>query len=129
MLEFLQTHSGWIEIFLATVVLGWTAKKMPAYVEAKAIAALDALFAAGDDADVAFFIAAIRWAEAKYGPKSGKEKADAVVTKIIALLPMQYRIFVTRGLKDKAIEMFQETFDRLEKATLGEAVQHDPSKP
>lgn len=100
--------------FVFIAVLGIAIKKIPAMIEEKARAAVDKLFAAGDAADDVFLIAAIKWAEAKYGPGSGKAKADAVVNKIIALLPVQYRLFVTAGVKAKITELFQASFDRLE---------------
>lgn len=119
MLEAIQNNLVNIGVGLAlTMALGVALKKIPALLEEKARAALDKLFTAGDAADDAFLIAAISWAEAKYGPGSGAVKADAVVRKIEALLPLQYRVFVTKKVRAKTIELFQASFDRLEAVAL-----------
>ena len=99
-------------------VLGIAIKKIPSMLEEKATAALNKLFTAGDAADDVFIVAAINWAEAKYGAGTGAVKADYCVSKIIGLLPLQYRVFATAKVKAKAVELFQSSFDRLEKVAL-----------
>ena len=124
----------WIQAHLMTVfapmalllALGLAVKKIPAMLEEKAKAALDKLFAEGDAADDQWLCATIQWAESKYGAASGATKADAVVNKLIGLLPLQYRVFATIGVRAKAKELFQASFDRLEAAVLKEAEEHRP---
>lgn len=94
--------------------LGYALKNLPKYLEEKVSKAIDDLFAMGDAADDAFLVAAIKWAEAKYGPGTGPAKAQAVVDKILGLLPVHYRLFVTDKSRLKAILLFQQSFDRLE---------------
>jgi hypothetical protein len=96
------------------LALGVALKKLPDMLEAKVQAAIDKLFAMGDAADDEFLVAAIHWAESKYGAGSGAVKAQACVDKILGLLPVHYRLFVSKGSRDKAIALFQQSFDRLE---------------
>ena len=96
------------------LILGLAIKKIPNMLERKVKAALDALFATGSPADKAWLVATCTWAEAKYGAGSGPAKAQAVVNKIISLLPAQYRLFVSDGAKAKAVELFQKSFDGFE---------------
>lgn len=125
MIDFIQSHILAIGVPLALLAgIGAAMKVLPSLLEAKAIAALDYLFAHGDAADDAWLVATIRWAEAKYGPASGAAKATAVVDKIVGLLPVQYRLFLTDKARAKAVELFQACFDRLEATALKEASEH-----
>jgi hypothetical protein len=125
MIAFIQSHLLAIAVPLALLAgIGAAMKVLPTLLEAKAIATLDYLFAHGDAADDAFVVATIRWAEAKYGPASGAVKAAAVVDKIVGLLPVQYRLFLTDKARAKAVELFQACFDRLEATALKEAAEH-----
>ena len=129
-MNFIQTHIFAIIIPLVLAAgIGALVKWLPGLLEAKAIAALDYLFAHGDAADDAWLVATIKWAEAKYGPASGAVKAAAVVDKIIGLLPVQYRMFMSDKAKAKAVELFQSCFDRLEATALKEAADHAPIAP
>lgn len=124
-MEYIQSHLLSIVVPLALVAgLGAALKALPKLLEAKALAALEYLFAKGDAADDAFIVAAMIWAEAKYGPATGAIKAQAVVAKITALLPVQYRLFLTDKAKAKAVELFQACFDRLEAVALGQISEH-----
>lgn len=124
-MEYIQSHLLSIVVPLGLVaVLGMVIKALPDMLEAKALAALEYLFAKGDAADDAFIVAAIVWAEAKYGPATGAVKAKAVVDKITALLPVQYRLFMSDKVKAKAVEMFQKCFDRLEAVALNQISEH-----
>jgi len=122
----------WIQqnLMLVAVPLGIVAalaaaiKFLPGYLENKAMAALEYLFEKGDAADDAWLCATIKWAEAKYGPRTGAMKAAAVTDKIIGLLPVQYRIFITGKVSARAVELFQQCFDRLEAAALAQADKH-----
>lgn len=126
-MEWIQTHLMLLTVPLALLAaLGAVFKFLPGYLEAKALAALEYLFEKGDAADDLWLIATIRWAQAKYGPKSGATKAQAVVNKIIGLLPLRYRLFLTDKVKTRAVELFQSCFDRLETAALLEASKHEP---
>ena len=128
---------NWIHAQLMAVViplgllaaLGAALKALPGLLEAKASAALDKLFAQGDKADDAWIVATIQWAEAKYGAGSGKQKAAACVDKLMGLVPLQYRLFITPAVKDKAVALFQASFDRLEAVALKEAQEHGPDAP
>lgn len=116
-------------ILIGAVLLGILAaaiKKVPAMLEENAKMALGKLFMAGDAADDAWLIATIKWAEAKYGAGTGEQKAKAVVDKIISLLPLKYRIFVTQKVRDRATILFQQSFDRLEKVALDSIAQNEP---
>lgn len=118
-MEWLQSHV--ISIGLTSgifLVLGIALKKIPTLLETKVQAAIDKLFDKGDAADDQFLIAAITWAEAKYGPGSGEVKAKFCVDKILSLLPIAYRPFVTEKSRLRAIQLFQESFDRLEKIAI-----------
>lgn len=115
-------------IIIGAVLLGVLAaaiKKIPAMLEEKAKTALGKLFAAGDAADDAWLIATVRWAEAKYGAGTGEQKAKAVVDKIIGLLPIKYKIFVTQKVRDRATILFQQSFDRIEKVALDAVAQNE----
>jgi hypothetical protein len=94
--------------------LGVAIKALPKLLEAKVQAALEFLFNSGDAADKAWFIATCVWAEQKYGPGSGAVKAQVVVNKILGLLPLRYRYFISDASKAKAIELFQKSFDAIE---------------
>ena len=96
------------------LLLGIAIKKLPGLIESKVQKAIEDMFQAGDAADDAFIVAAIKWAEYKYGPGTGETKAKACVGKIIDLLPVQYRVFVSEKSRNRAIELFQQSFDRLE---------------
>jgi hypothetical protein len=106
------------------LVMGLAAKKLPAMLEAKVKAALERLFERGDAADDAWLIATIVWAEAKLGPNAGAAKAALVVDRIIGLLPMQYRVFVTKGVREKAVTMFQASYDRVMAAAHKAEIEH-----
>lgn len=124
-MNFIQTHLLTIIIPLALGFgIGALLKWLPGLLEAKAIAALDYLFEHGDAADDAWLVATIKWAEAKYGAASGAQKAAAVVDKIVGLLPVQYRLFLSDKAKARAVELFQACFDRLEATALKEAAEH-----
>ena len=110
------------------VVMGIALKVIPAMLEEKAMAALNFLFEKGDAADDEWLCATIKWAQAKYGPNSGAQKAAAVVDKILNLLPLQYRIFISGKVRTKAAELFQACFDRLEAAALAEMKEHGSPK-
>ena len=126
-MEWIQYHVLQIVVPVALLAgIGAALKVLPGLLEAKAMAALDYLFAQGDAADDAWLCASIKWAEAKYGVSSGAIKADAVVNKIVALLPIQYRVFLSDKAKARAVEMFQACFDRLEATALKEATEHAP---
>lgn len=125
MIEFIQSHILAIGVpFILIVGIGAAMKVLPVMLETKAIAALDYLFLHGDAADDAWLVATIRWAEAKYGPNSGAVKATAVVDKIVGLLPVQYRLFLTDKARTRAVELFQTCFDRLESVAIKEAAEH-----
>ena len=123
---------NWIQSHLVTAgaslailsLLGMLVKKLPSLLEAKAISALEYMFERGDAADDAWLIATIRWAEAKYGAGTGEAKARAVVGKIVALLPLKYRVFLSGKAYARAVELFQSCFDRLEGAAIKEAEAH-----
>lgn len=110
--------------FGSIAVMGMIIRALPDILEKRISDALDKLFLMGDPADDAWLVATIEWAEAKYGQGSGEIKANAVVTKIIGLLPIHYRLFVSDKMKAKAIEMFQKCFDRVEATFLKEVEQH-----
>lgn len=112
---------------VALAVLGGLIKTLPALLEAKVTAALERLFNEGDAADDAWLVATIAWAEAKYGAGTGAAKAAAVVEKIINLLPLQYRFFVSAKARAKAVELFQRCFDRVEAAALAAAAKNTPA--
>ena len=109
--------------------LGYALKNLPKYLEEKVSKAIDDLFAMGDEADDAFILAAMVWAEAKYGPGTGPAKAAAVVDKILSLLPLKYRAFVSKGNRDKAVALFQASFDRIESTLAKERQEHGADKP
>ena len=124
-MEWIQNHL--ISIAAPLVVMaamGAAIKFLPAYLEKKALAALEYLFEKGDAADDAWLCATIQWAEAKYGPKTGAIKAAAAVDKIIGLLPVQNRIIITKKVIERAVELFQQCFDRLESTALAQADKH-----
>lgn len=124
-MEWIQTHLLTAGASIAILaVLGMLIKRIPALLEGKAIAALEYMFEKGDAADDAWLLATIRWAEAKYGPGSGEVKAKAVVDKIVALLPLKYRVFLSGKAYARAVELFQSCFDRLEGAVKKEAEAH-----
>ena len=126
-MNFIQSHLITILLPLALLAgLGALLKILPGLFEAKAMAALDYLFAHGDAADDAWLCATIKWADAKYGAASGAIKAAAVVNKIVALLPIQYRVFLSDRARARAVELFQACFDRLEATALKEAAEHAP---
>ena len=119
MMDWIQSHLlitfgplGLIAALAAAV------KYVPLMLEERATKALEHLFVAGDAADDAFLVAAIQYAEAKYGAGTGKQKAEAVVAKIMSLMPLQYRYLATDKVKAKAVELFQQSFDRLEAVAL-----------
>jgi hypothetical protein len=129
MIDWIQQHLIIAGITLGfLVVLGIALKAIPAMLEEKAMAALNFLFEKGDAADDEWLCATIKWAEAKYGAKSGAQKAAAVVDKIINLLPIQYRLFISGKVRAKAAELFQACFDRLEAAALAEMKEHGSPK-
>ena len=114
MLAQLQAHlHAWLYGAGMLIVLGALIKSVPKLVEDKVKAALAALFASGDPADKAWMVATCVWAEAKYGPASGAAKAQAVVDKILGLLPLQYRLFVSDKSRENAVALFQQSFDRV----------------
>ena len=124
-MEYIQTHLLSIIVPLGLVaLLGMVIKALPDMLEAKALAALEYLFEKGDAADDRLIVAFIQWSEEKYGAGTGKIKAEAVVAKITALLPIQYRLFLTDKAKAKAVELFQACFDRLEAVALGQISEH-----
>ncbi len=124
-MTFLKMHL--LSVVVPLVVMGGLGallKSLPALLEKKAISALELLFKKGDAADDAFLIALIKWADAKYGPASGAKKASAVVDKIVVMLPIQYRAFMSPAVRIRAVQLFQECFDRIEAAALKEADGH-----
>lgn len=130
MITFLQSHLLSIVIPLALVTgIGAVIKVLPGLLEDKAMTALDYLFAKGDDHFNTWLIATIQFAEAEYGPATGAVKAAFVVDKIMGLLPIQYRVFMTDAVKDKAVALFQQSFDKLESTILKEAKDHAPIAP
>lgn len=122
----------WIQnnMVMAGVALGLSAllaygmKNLPKLIEEKVSKAIDDLFAMGDAADQKWLLATIEWAEAKYGPGTGATKASAVVDKILALLPLKYKAFVSKANRDKAVALFQASFDRLEATLAKERQEH-----
>lgn len=124
-MDFIQTHLLQIAVPLGIVaVLGAALKALPKLLEAKVLAALEYLFEKGDAADDKWLIATIVWAEEKYGAGTGKVKAEAVVAKVISLLPVQYRLFMSDKAKAKAVELFQSCFDRVEAVALKQIEGH-----
>ena len=125
-MEWIQNHL--INIGMTSgifLVLGILLKKLPDILETKIKTALDALFTQGDAADDAFIVASIKWAEAKLGPGTGAAKANLVVDKIIAMLPIQYRLFVSEKSRKRAIELFQLSFDRIIETMHSEEIKND----
>ena len=115
MLEFINHNLINIAVTAGVgLALGLALKSLPKLLETKVASALEALFQSGDPADKAWMVATCVWAEAKYGPASGAAKAQAVVDKILGLLPIQYRLFVSADARCKAIELFQKSFDGIE---------------
>jgi hypothetical protein len=126
MINYIQTHIMQIGIPIAIVAgIGALIKVVPAYLESKAVAGLEYLFNKGDSVDDDWLIATIKWAEAKYGPGTGAVKAKAVVDKMVSLLPIAYRAFMSDKAKAKAVILFQSCFDRLEAVALKEAKDHE----
>lgn len=106
--------------------VGILAKNLPGLLESKASAALDDLFAKGDANDDALLVAMLTWAEQKYGPGTGAIKAKACVDKMVSMIPLRYRIFVTEKVKAKALLLVQASFDRLEAVVIKAAQEHKP---
>jgi hypothetical protein len=104
--------------------LTWALKALPGLLEAKATAALDKMFALGDDNDDRLIIAMINWAERKYGPGTGSVKAAAVVDWMLSRLPLHYRVFATDKVRAKAVELLQKSFDCMEDTLNREAKEH-----
>lgn len=126
-MEWVQAHLvEWAAPAVMLAVLAYAVKTLPGLLERKALAALEYLFEKGDAADDAWLCATIAWAEAKYGPGTGAIKATAAVDKIMGLLPLQYRIFFTQKMINRAVELFQESFDRLAAAAAKKAAEHKP---
>lgn len=125
MIDFIQSHLLLIGIPLILVsITGALAKIMPNILEQKVITAFHYMFEHGDAADDEWFLATIKWAETKYGPGTGSQKADAVVNKLISFLPIQYRLFVSENARKGAKQLFQVCFDRLEATALKEVEEH-----
>lgn len=113
-----------ISVVVALMALAAAMKCIPAFLEKKAMDAIDYVFTNGDAADKEWFVATLKYAEAKYGPGTGAQKAKFVVDKIIGLLPMRWRLVATDAVKAKAYSLFQASFDKLEAVTLKEIEEH-----
>ena len=130
MMAFIQAHILAVGVPLALVAgLGAALKALPTLLDGKVIAALDYLFTKGDAADDRLIAALISWADSKYGNASGAVKAAFVVDHITAMLPLQYRAFMSDKARAKAVELFQACFDRVEAAAIKEAKDHTPPLP
>ena len=124
-MNWIQSHL--IQLILPLVfmaIMGMLIKALPDILEKRISEALEKLFLMGDPNDDAWLVANIKWAEAKYGAGTGAVKAGAVVSKILSLLPIQYRLFVSDKMRAKAVELFQECFDRVESVALKESEEH-----
>lgn len=118
---------SWEQIAVAAAIcgaLGWSIKKIPDILAAKAIELIEKAFAMGSPSDDKLFVAMLVWAEERFGPGSGAVKAAFLVDKVVALLPVQYRIFVTAKVRAKILELFQKSFDRLEAVFLAQIAEH-----
>ena len=113
-----QMIINWILGIGLTSALAYITKSLPLILEKDILEKLNWLFTNGDAADKIWLKATIDWAEAKYGPGTGAQKAMAVVNKIISLLPVQYRFFVNDKVKGEAVKLFQNTFDGIEKTVV-----------
>jgi hypothetical protein len=114
MLEFINHNLINIAVTAGVgLALGLALKSLPKLLETKVASALEALFQSGDAADDKWMIATIVWAEAKLGPGTGAAKATLVVDKILGLLPLQYRLFVSDKSREQAVALFQQSFDRV----------------
>jgi len=114
MLEFINHNLVNIAVTAGVgLAIGAALKALPQLLESRVRAALEALFKAGDPADDVWMVATITWAEAKLGPGTGAAKAALVVDKILGLLPVRYRLFVSAKSREEAVTLFQQSFDRV----------------
>lgn len=93
-------------------ILGLALKKIPSMIESKVISALDKMFEKGGPAEDKLLVALIDYAEFRYGPGSGAVKAKYCVDKIMAMLPLTYRVFATQNVQDRAQQLLQACFDK-----------------
>lgn len=108
-------------IAVACSVLGWSIINIPNMLADKATEYLLLLFEKGGPAEDKLLVAHLVYAEEKFGPGTGAQKAKFLVEKLVALIPMPYRIVANSAkVRGKAEELLQKSFDRLESVFLAQ---------
>lgn len=120
--------NSWQDYAAAAAVctaLGWSIKKIPDLLAAKAIEYISLLFEKGGPAEDKLLVAHLVYAEEKFGPGTGAQKAAYLVEKIISLIPLPYRVIASSPkVRTKAQELLQTSFDRLENVFLAQIAAH-----
>ncbi len=126
MISVLTSH---IEQFVGVIVvvgaLVYAIKKVPDLLADKAVTFLEILFVRGGPAEDKLLVAHLVYAEEKFGPGSGAQKAKWLVDKGVMLIPLPYRLVASNPrVRAKAEELFQAMFDRLEAVFLAQIKEH-----
>ena len=103
----------------ASVALAWAVKKLPDIIAAWVSAQIDKALSAGDDIDDELVIALCRWAEKKAEKEfpngdAGEKKYQMVAAKLVAMLPLSVRPFVSANTA-RIAEVIEVNVERLQK--------------
>ena len=125
-MEWLQAHAlNWLGPIAIVAALGWAIKKIPDLLAAKANLFLEAMFAKGGPSEDKLLVAHLVYAEEKFGPGTGEQKAEFIVNWGVALIPMPYRVVANSPkVRAKAKELLQLAFTRLESVFLAQINAH-----
>jgi len=130
-MELLLAHKeGILYGLVGFVVFGWVLAKLPVMLINWCIAKVDAMFAAGDEADDKLLVAFMKWINTKFGPRipgdnTWPERMNSVVVRLVSLAPvLPLRVFFTVHA-DKVKELCQKLYDLGIAATVREIEQHD----
>ena len=121
-----SSFQDWIILCAILAVIAAVLKWLPAWIDAKLADSIDAIFGAlGPDEDW-LFVQFLIYLEKKYGKYANVEKAREAVDKLLAFLPIQYRVFAGDKVRAKLYELVTAIFESFKARIEKEAQEHAP---
>ena len=130
----LNNKEGIFYAAIGFLLFGWLLNKGASFLINRLISVVDAMYAAGDEADDRLLTAFMRWINEKFGPKVDgdqvwPERMNAAVLRFVMWIPfLPVRLFF-QAYADRIKELCYKLYSLGIEATKRQLAKHDPPTP
>ena len=130
----LNNKEGIFYAAIGFLLFGWLLNKGASFLINRLISVVDAMYAAGDEADDRLLTAFMRWINEKFGPKVDgdqvwPERMNAAVLRFVMWIPFLPVCLFFQAYADRIKELCYKLYSLGIEATKRQLAKHDPPTP